>query len=71
MVRHPIYTGLLLMFLGNALIVGSWRGLIAVFILSVSFWFKLKKEEQWLKEIFGTEYSVYMAKSKALIPWLI
>jgi protein-S-isoprenylcysteine O-methyltransferase Ste14 len=71
LVRHPIYTGLLLMFLGNALIVGSWRGLVAVFILSVSFWFKLKKEEKWLKEIFGTEYSVYMAKSKALIPWLI
>jgi len=71
LVRHPIYTGLLMMFLGNALIVGTWRGLIAVVILFISFWFKLKKEEKWLIEIFGNEYAGYMKRSKALIPWLI
>jgi protein-S-isoprenylcysteine O-methyltransferase Ste14 len=71
LVRHPIYTGLLLMFLGNAVIVGSWRGLIAVLIVFISFWFKLKKEEKWLIEIFGNQYLEYMTKSKALIPWLI
>jgi protein-S-isoprenylcysteine O-methyltransferase Ste14 len=71
LVRHPIYTGLLLMFLGNALIVGTWRGLIAVSILFISFWFKSRKEEKWLIEIFGNEYLEYINSSKALIPWLI
>jgi protein-S-isoprenylcysteine O-methyltransferase Ste14 len=37
-VRHPIYTGLLLLFLGNALEVGEWRGLLAVAIVFASFW---------------------------------
>jgi protein-S-isoprenylcysteine O-methyltransferase Ste14 len=38
LVRHPIYTGLLLLFLGNAVMVGDWRGLLAVAIVLVSFW---------------------------------
>jgi protein-S-isoprenylcysteine O-methyltransferase Ste14 len=71
LVRHPIYTGLLLMFIGNALIVGRWRGVIAVAILFISFWFKSRKEEKWLIEIFGNEYLGYINRSKALIPWLI
>ncbi len=28
LVRHPIYTGLLLMFVGTALAVGEWRGVL-------------------------------------------
>jgi protein-S-isoprenylcysteine O-methyltransferase Ste14 len=71
LIRHPIYSGLLLMFLGNAIIVGKWRGLIGVLIVFVSFWFKLKKEEKWLTDVFGVKYSEYIAKSKALIPWLL
>jgi protein-S-isoprenylcysteine O-methyltransferase Ste14 len=70
-VRHPIYSGLLLMFMGNAIIVGSWRGLIGVSILFISFWFKLKKEEKWLTDIFGNKYLEYMNNTKAMIPWLL
>jgi protein-S-isoprenylcysteine O-methyltransferase Ste14 len=70
-VRHPIYTGLLLMFFGNAIIVGDWRGLIAVAIVFISFWFKLRKEEKWLMEIFGEEYVEYKRGTKALVPWVI
>ena len=71
LVRHPIYTGLLLMFLGNAFIVSRWRGLLAVVIVLISFLFKLKKEEDWLTEIFGSKYIEYMQKTKSLIPWLV
>ncbi|HPF70313.1 MAG TPA: isoprenylcysteine carboxylmethyltransferase family protein, partial [Candidatus Krumholzibacteria bacterium] len=45
-VRHPIYTGLLLLFLGNAVMVGDWRGLLAVAIVFASFWRKLRLEER-------------------------
>ena len=44
-VRHPIYSGLLLLFLGNAMLVGDWRGLVAVAIVFASFWRKLRLEE--------------------------
>jgi protein-S-isoprenylcysteine O-methyltransferase Ste14 len=71
LVRHPIYTGLLLMFLGNTLIESTWRGLIGFLILFASFWFKLKKEEKWLTGIFGNDYSEYMTGTKALIPFIL
>ena len=71
LIRHPIYTGLILMFLGNAIIVGTWRGLIGVLIVSVSFWFKLKKEEKWLIDLFGNKYQEYILKTKALVPWIL
>ena len=68
LVRHPIYTGLLLLFLGNAVMVGDWRGLLAVAIVLVSFWRKLRLEETWLTEHFGESYRLYQARTKALIP---
>jgi len=71
LVRHPIYTGLLLMFSGDALITGTWRGVIAVAILFISFLLKLRKEEKWLTEIFGDKYLEYMTQTKKLIPWII
>jgi protein-S-isoprenylcysteine O-methyltransferase Ste14 len=67
-VRHPIYTGLLLLFLGNAVMVGDWRGLLAVAIVFVSFWRKLQLEEVWLTAHFGESYRLYRARTKALIP---
>ena len=71
LVRHPIYTGLLFLFIGNTLIVGDWRGIIAVAIVFVSFWYKLKKEEEWLFGVFGEQYIQYKENTKALIPYLI
>ena len=68
LVRHPIYTGLLLLFLGNAVMVGDWRGLLAVAIVFASFWRKLRLEERWLVEHFGEPYRLYQARTKALVP---
>lgn len=70
-VRHPIYTGLLLAFLGTAMAIGEWRGLICVVIVAVSFWFKLKLEERWMRDNFGVAYENYMQRTKALIPGLL
>lgn len=67
-IRHPIYTGLLLLFLGNALQVGDWRGLLAVAIVSASFWRKLRLEERWLQERFGDTYRSYRQRTGALLP---
>lgn len=70
-VRHPIYTGLLFLFLGNVIIVGDYRGIIAILIVFISFWFKLKKEEKLLSETFGPRYVEYKKRTKALIPYLL
>jgi protein-S-isoprenylcysteine O-methyltransferase Ste14 len=70
-VRHPIYTGLLLAFLGSAIAVGEWRALLATVIVGLSFWRKLRLEERWLCELFGDQYRAYMMRVKALVPWLL
>lgn len=70
-VRHPIYTGLLLLFIGNAIIVGDYRAIIAVLIVFISLWLKLKKEEQLLATTFGAKYTEYKKQTKALIPYLL
>jgi protein-S-isoprenylcysteine O-methyltransferase Ste14 len=70
-VRHPIYTGILLIFIGNIIIVGDYRGFIALTIVFASFWYKLKKEERILTEIFGEKYELYKNKTKALIPLIL
>jgi protein-S-isoprenylcysteine O-methyltransferase Ste14 len=70
-IRHPIYTGLLLAFLGTALKVGDWRGLLAVAIVLASFWRKLGVEERWLSEEFGAAYAAYRRRTKALVPGVI
>jgi len=70
-VRHPIYTGVLFGFIGTALAIGQWRGVLAVVIVFVAFWRKLRLEERWMSETFGEDYRGYRARTKALIPYLL
>jgi protein-S-isoprenylcysteine O-methyltransferase Ste14 len=71
MVRHPIYTGLLLAFVGLALARGEWRGIFGVLIAAGAFWRKLKVEERWMLERFGDKYQTYSQRVSALIPFVI
>lgn len=71
LVRHPLYTGLLVLFVGNAIMVGDWRGLPAIAIIFTSLWFKLRLEERWLVKRFGNAYSVYQQRTKMLLPALL
>ncbi len=70
-VRHPIYTSVLILFVGTALMIGELRGLLAVAIVSVSLWLKLRQEERWLAEHFGDNYRVYQRRTRALFPRLL
>jgi protein-S-isoprenylcysteine O-methyltransferase Ste14 len=69
-VRHPIYTGLLLAMLGTAIVMGEWRGLLSFCFLSAAFWFKLRREERFMADSFPDTYPSYRAQVSALIPLL-
>ena len=71
LVRHPIYTGLLLALVGSALAVGEWRGVIAVALASSALWRKLRLEERWMRQQFGAVYQEYCRRVPALIPFVL
>jgi protein-S-isoprenylcysteine O-methyltransferase Ste14 len=70
-VRHPIYTGILFAFLGTAVAVDEWRGVLAVVIAVQANVRKLRLEERWLTEEFGSEYEQYRREVKALVPGVV
>jgi protein-S-isoprenylcysteine O-methyltransferase Ste14 len=70
-VRHPIYTGMLLMFLANVLLSGRVGGCLGFVLLAVSFGMKLLKEEQFMLKEFPESYPAYMKRVKRLIPYIL
>ena len=71
LVRHPIYTGLLLAILGTAWVVGEWRGILAFLLMIASYWRKLRVEERLMLETFGEAYRRYRERTAALVPFLL
>lgn len=70
-VRHPIYTGLLVMCLGTALEVGQLRCWLSILVAGFGFWIKLSQEERLLLRHFPNEYPAYQKQVKALVPFVI
>ena len=70
-VRHPIYTGLLTMFVATLIVLGHIAGIIAVPFVFVSFWIKLRYEEKLMLQKFPEEYAAYEQRVKRLIPFVL
>jgi protein-S-isoprenylcysteine O-methyltransferase Ste14 len=71
LVRHPIYTGLLLALIGSAVARREWRGLLAVALVFGALWHKLRLEEKWMRVQFGESYEAYSRRVAALVPHII
>jgi protein-S-isoprenylcysteine O-methyltransferase Ste14 len=69
-VRHPIYTGILIGFLGMAIAISQVRGFIAFVLVFLALWIKLRMEEQWMRSQFGETYATYAHQTAALVPYL-
>jgi protein-S-isoprenylcysteine O-methyltransferase Ste14 len=70
-VRHPIYSGLLLAMLGTALAGGELRMYLAVGVIFGAFWYKSRLEERLLVSAMGDRYVEYQQHTYALIPGLL
>ncbi|MGA2122482.1 MAG: isoprenylcysteine carboxylmethyltransferase family protein [Methanoregula sp.] len=71
-VRNPIYTGILIAFVGAAIAIGELLAFVALVIGFASIWVKIKAEEEILLEKFGEEYLQYKRDVRAaIIPWVV
>lgn len=66
-VRHPIYSGILLAFLGMVVTIGEWRGLVALALAGLAFVVKSRAEERRMRETFP-EYVAYAQGTAAIVP---
>jgi protein-S-isoprenylcysteine O-methyltransferase Ste14 len=70
-VRHPIYTGLLVMYLATAILSGRTGGLIlGVPMVFASFWIKLRDEEKIMLQQFPEQYAAYQQRTARIIPFI-
>ncbi len=67
-IRHPIYTGILLAFLGTAVALGEVRGLLAVTITWLSFYTKARREESFLTQEFGDRFAEHQRHTGMFLP---
>jgi protein-S-isoprenylcysteine O-methyltransferase Ste14 len=67
-IRHPIYTGILIGFLGYAIVFGQVRGLIAMAAVWVSFYIKARREEKFLAQEFGPKFDEHTQHTGMFLP---
>jgi protein-S-isoprenylcysteine O-methyltransferase Ste14 len=70
LVRHPIYSAMLGMFVGTALVSGQLHALAGLGLIAFAYWRKIRLEEERLRAIFGADYDAYRGKTWGLIPGL-
>ena len=71
LVRHPIYSGLLLSMAATVMTIGTWQGLCGYAALLAALIFKMAAEERLLTANLGEAYKEYQKRVKALIPGVI
>jgi protein-S-isoprenylcysteine O-methyltransferase Ste14 len=71
LVRHPSYSGSLLICLGYGIALQNWLSLLAAVGLPlIALLYRIKAEEVELSTALGAEYVEYQKRTKKLIPWV-
>jgi protein-S-isoprenylcysteine O-methyltransferase Ste14 len=69
LVRHPIYTGILVAGVGTAVAL-NWQWLIVVALAGVYFIYSAAVEERYMAEQFPDTYPAYKHETKMLLPFV-
>ena len=71
-VRHPIYLGLSMLAMGEAMAFGSWQAVVLVlFAIVPTFVWRASAEERLLAHTFGQRYAEYRRQTKMMVPRLL
>jgi protein-S-isoprenylcysteine O-methyltransferase Ste14 len=69
LVRHPIYSGILLSAWATAVARGNQLAFVGAALLTVGFYLKARREEQLLIEELGAPYLAYLRRVPMLFPY--
>jgi protein-S-isoprenylcysteine O-methyltransferase Ste14 len=70
-VRHPSYTGGMLMYLGTGLALTNWlSALIITLAGAAGYLYRVRVEERALQSALGGRYQEYMTRTKRFIPFV-
>jgi protein-S-isoprenylcysteine O-methyltransferase Ste14 len=67
-IRHPIYTGILIGVIGTAMIRGQMRGWLGFVIVWLTFYFKARREERFLRQEFGERFEEHTKNTGMFLP---
>jgi protein-S-isoprenylcysteine O-methyltransferase Ste14 len=70
-VRHPIYAGLLVSFIGTVMVMGEVRAVLGFLLMTLAHFHKLRLEEKWMRAQFGEKYEAYSSRVAALVPYVL
>jgi len=71
LVRHPIYTGIIVAGFATAVLRGTAAGILGAILMTVSWTIKAREEEKFLREELGAEnYDTYARRVPMLVPFL-
>ena len=71
-VRHPAYTGILVVVMGFGLMMDNWASLLSITLgMSIGLFYRILIEEAALKQHFGEQYQAYTLNTRRLIPFLL
>lgn len=70
-IRHPSYTGAMIVLIGLGLALGNWAGLLALLgIMTFAYAYRISVEETALVQALGDPYKLYMTRTRRLVPFL-
>jgi protein-S-isoprenylcysteine O-methyltransferase Ste14 len=70
-VRHPSYTGGMLMYLGIGLALTNWLSVVIIVGAGLlAYWYRVRVEEGALLSQIGVRYEDYMRRTKRFIPFV-
>jgi protein-S-isoprenylcysteine O-methyltransferase Ste14 len=69
-VRHPIYSGIIIASVATAILLGNAAGWLGAAVLTLGWLVKARLEERFLREQLGTDYAAYLHRVPMIVPFL-
>jgi protein-S-isoprenylcysteine O-methyltransferase Ste14 len=70
-VRHPSYTGGMLMYLGTGIALTNWLSALIISVTgAAAYVYRVRVEESALQKHLGTRYQEYMRRTKRFVPFV-